>query len=149
VSKTNYFHLNDANCYRRLSRALARWVAATMSPNNPARHVPTDAEIQHQARWIFYDEDDPWDYTPAENEEWLKEFKRANGILQDGGPVPAEAGPCQLGSKNACQREEEEDVMGFINEHISDEDMGNIVQDMDFSMSGQQEHDGGVQLSME
>lgn len=50
------FFLNDANCYRRLARELGRWVAATMSPNNPNSHVPTDAELQHQARWILYDE---------------------------------------------------------------------------------------------
>lgn len=48
--------LNDANCYRRLARELGRWVAATMSPNNPNSHVPSDAELQHQARWILYDE---------------------------------------------------------------------------------------------
>jgi hypothetical protein len=35
---------------------LARWVAATMSPTNPVSHVPSDEEIQHQARWIMYDE---------------------------------------------------------------------------------------------
>jgi hypothetical protein len=35
---------------------LARWVAATMSPMNPVSHVPSDEEIQHQARWIMYDE---------------------------------------------------------------------------------------------
>jgi hypothetical protein len=48
--------LNDANCFRRLARDLNRFVTATMSPNNPARHVPTDEELQHQARWIVYDE---------------------------------------------------------------------------------------------
>jgi hypothetical protein len=35
---------------------LARWIAATMSPTNPVSHVPSDEEIQHQARWIMYDE---------------------------------------------------------------------------------------------
>jgi hypothetical protein len=49
------FFLNDANCYRRLARELSRWVASTMSPNNPSCHVPTDEELQHQARWILYD----------------------------------------------------------------------------------------------
>ena len=50
------FFLNDANCYRRLARELRRWVKSTMSPNNPSRHVPTDDELQYQARWILYDE---------------------------------------------------------------------------------------------
>lgn len=56
ISKTTPFFVNDANCYRRLERELGRWVVMTMSPNNPNRHVPTDAEMQHQARWILYDE---------------------------------------------------------------------------------------------
>lgn len=48
--------LNDTNCYRRLANDLKRFAAATMSANNPSRHVPTDEELQHQARWIVYDE---------------------------------------------------------------------------------------------
>ena len=43
-------------CYQHLTKELGRWVAATMSPNNPNRHVPSDAELQHQARWIVYNE---------------------------------------------------------------------------------------------
>ena len=35
---------------------LARWVASTISPNNPNTHIPTDEEIQHQARWIIHNE---------------------------------------------------------------------------------------------
>lgn len=48
--------LNDANCYQRLFRDLRRFVATTTSEHNPNRHVPTDEELQHQARWIVYDE---------------------------------------------------------------------------------------------
>jgi hypothetical protein len=55
-TKTGAYFFNDANCYRRLARELGRWVNSTMSPNNPNRHVPTDEEMQHQARWILYDE---------------------------------------------------------------------------------------------
>ena len=54
--KTGPFFLNDANCYRRLARELTRFVNSTMSPNNPNFHVPSDLELQHQARWILYDE---------------------------------------------------------------------------------------------
>lgn len=50
------FILNDANCYNRLARELKKFVAATMSPNNPNCHVPSDEELQHQARWIIYEE---------------------------------------------------------------------------------------------
>lgn len=54
-SSTKFF-LNDANFHRCLLRDLGRWVASTMSPNNPNQHVPTDAELRYQARWIVYDE---------------------------------------------------------------------------------------------
>jgi hypothetical protein len=50
------FSFNDANCYRRLAQELTRFVASSMSPNNPNRRVPSDEELQHQARWILYDE---------------------------------------------------------------------------------------------
>ncbi|KAH8649286.1 hypothetical protein BX600DRAFT_388592 [Xylariales sp. PMI_506] len=69
--------------YRRLTTELARFVAMTMSPNNPNRHVPTDEELQYQARWIDFDDDDPWNQTPAENFEWLQEFKRSVGLIND------------------------------------------------------------------
>ncbi|KAH7129257.1 hypothetical protein EDB81DRAFT_661581 [Dactylonectria macrodidyma] len=75
------FFINDANCYRRLAQDLTRFVMSTMSPKNPNRHVPTDAEIQHQARWILFDSDDPWNQTAADNDEWLQRFKREVGIL--------------------------------------------------------------------
>ena len=78
-----HLFLNDMNCYRRLEKELGRWVAGLMSPNNPNRHVPTDKELQHQARWILYDDDDPWNNTAADNAEWLLRFKRDNGILPD------------------------------------------------------------------
>lgn len=48
--------INGSVCYRRLARELSRFVVTTMSPNNPNRHVPTDQEMQHQARWILFDE---------------------------------------------------------------------------------------------
>lgn len=48
--------INSTNFFSWLVRDLARWVAATMSPNNPNCHIPTDEELQHQARCIVYDE---------------------------------------------------------------------------------------------
>ncbi|KAL7627739.1 hypothetical protein AAE478_001934 [Parahypoxylon ruwenzoriense] len=91
--KTGPYFLNDANCYRRLAEGLTRFVKSTMSPNNPNRHVPTDEEIQYQARWLVYDDDDPWNQTAADNFEWLQRFKRDVGIL------PSDSGP-GLGSSN-------------------------------------------------
>ncbi|KAH8201312.1 hypothetical protein TruAng_004556 [Truncatella angustata] len=81
------YFLNDANCYQRLAKDLGRFVASTMSANNPNSHVPSDEELQHQARWIVYDDDDPWNQTAADNAEWLQRFKRDVGILQpESGP---------------------------------------------------------------
>lgn len=48
--------LCDINCYNRLATELKSYVASCISPNNPARRIPTDAELQHQARWIIYEE---------------------------------------------------------------------------------------------
>lgn len=53
--KLGAFYLHDGNCYRRLDRELTRYVKAAMSLSNPNCHVPTDEELQHQARWILYD----------------------------------------------------------------------------------------------
>jgi hypothetical protein len=53
--KVTPFFLNDTNCYRRLARELGRFVASAMSPKNPNCHIPSDEELQHQARWILFD----------------------------------------------------------------------------------------------
>ncbi|AEO66951.1 uncharacterized protein THITE_2115555 [Thermothielavioides terrestris NRRL 8126] len=82
-SKGTTYYLNDATCYDRLTRELKKWVASTMSPNNPNCHVPSDEELQHQARWIIYEDDDPWNQTAADNAEWLRRFKRDVGLLTD------------------------------------------------------------------
>jgi hypothetical protein len=50
------YFLDGADHHRRFVQDLTRWVVATMSSNNPNCHVPSDEEIQHQARWIMYDE---------------------------------------------------------------------------------------------
>ncbi|KAK7224421.1 hypothetical protein V2G26_012424 [Clonostachys chloroleuca] len=75
------FFLNDNNSYRRLKRELSRFVLTTMSRNNPNSHIPTDDELKYQARWILYDDDDPWNQTPVDNAEWLLEFKRDVGLI--------------------------------------------------------------------
>ncbi|KAJ8118666.1 hypothetical protein OPT61_g406 [Boeremia exigua] len=75
--------INSANFFSWLVRDLARWTTATMSPNNPNCHIPTDEELQHQARCIVYDDDDPWNQTAADNAQWLRQFKRDVGILSE------------------------------------------------------------------
>ncbi|CAI0642188.1 unnamed protein product [Colletotrichum noveboracense] len=50
------FLLNDHNSYTRLAAGLSRFVGATMSTNNPNRHVPSDDELRYQARWMWFNE---------------------------------------------------------------------------------------------
>jgi hypothetical protein len=71
---------DDTNFFRIFESDLRRWVSATMSPRNPNCHVPSDEELQHQARWIVYNSDDSWNQTPADFMEWLWRFKRDMGI---------------------------------------------------------------------
>ncbi|KAJ3537640.1 hypothetical protein NM208_g6228 [Fusarium decemcellulare] len=80
MMKTNGFFLGGPNFYRWIGEELHRWVVATMSPHNPAQHVPTDEEIQHYARWIAYNDGDPLNQTIADNPYWLVRFKRDAGI---------------------------------------------------------------------
>ncbi|KAI8717166.1 hypothetical protein NCS52_00791500 [Fusarium sp. LHS14.1] len=80
------YHLFDANCYRRLGRELTRFAMSTMSTRNPKSHVPTDEELQHQARWIMFDDGDPWNQTPADNPNWLEQFKKDVGLLDGASP---------------------------------------------------------------
>ncbi|KAI8660116.1 hypothetical protein NCS57_00988000 [Fusarium keratoplasticum] len=80
VMKTSTSFLNDHNYWRWFTEELRRWVAAIMSPHNPASRVPSDEEIQHYARWISYNDDDPFNQTIAENKDWLEAFKRDVGI---------------------------------------------------------------------
>lgn len=54
--KTSLAYFNDSNFYKWLARELGRWVVATMSPNNPNCHTPSDEELRHQARCILYNE---------------------------------------------------------------------------------------------
>ncbi|KAF2012801.1 hypothetical protein BU24DRAFT_316289, partial [Aaosphaeria arxii CBS 175.79] len=76
----DYAFFNDANFEERLIQELRRWVASTMSPNNPNCHVPSDEEIQHQARFIVFEDGDPWNQTSADHPQWLENFKRTVGI---------------------------------------------------------------------
>ncbi|XP_014552844.1 hypothetical protein COCVIDRAFT_41052 [Bipolaris victoriae FI3] len=74
---------DDANFYRIFDSDMRRWAASTLSPKNPNCHIPSDEEIQHQARWIMYDSDDQWNQTPADFPVWLSRFKKEVGITTD------------------------------------------------------------------
>ncbi|KAK2044464.1 hypothetical protein LZ31DRAFT_565860 [Colletotrichum somersetense] len=80
LTQTGPFFLNDANCFRRLARELARW-SAKFPPE-----ALTDEMLQRQARIILYNDDDPWNQTAADNAEWLRRFKRDCSIIRDPGP---------------------------------------------------------------
>ncbi|CAH0053747.1 unnamed protein product [Clonostachys solani] len=77
----NYI-LNDPNFHRWLGLELKRWVSIISSPQNPNPRIPSDQEIQDQARWLLYNDDDSWNQTAADNPEWLMRFKRDAGIDQ-------------------------------------------------------------------
>ncbi|KAM0430955.1 hypothetical protein ACHAPT_005589 [Fusarium lateritium] len=83
MMKTSGFYLGGPNFYRWIAEELHRWVVATMSPHNPAQHIPTDEEIQHYARCIAYNDGDPLNQTMADNPYWLAHFKRKSGIADD------------------------------------------------------------------
>ncbi|KAE9966919.1 hypothetical protein BLS_006682 [Venturia inaequalis] len=42
--------------------------------------IPTDEMLQRQARWLLYEDDDSWNQTAADNQEWLQLFKKAHGL---------------------------------------------------------------------
>ncbi|GME48147.1 hypothetical protein BGZ63DRAFT_351527 [Neofusicoccum parvum] len=90
--------LAPAEC-PRVARELSRFVASTVSARNPNSHVPTDEELQHQARWIMFDDDDPWNQTPADNADWLREFKRGVGLLHDDTVPGMKGGPIDRGEE--------------------------------------------------
>lgn len=83
---------DDTNFFRCFENDIKRWVAATMSPKNPNSHVPSDEEIQHQARWIMYGGDDSWNQTPADFPEWLWMFKKNMGIVTEPDATAAQGG---------------------------------------------------------
>ncbi|SPO02435.1 uncharacterized protein DNG_05108 [Cephalotrichum gorgonifer] len=42
--------------------------------------VVTDEELRRRARLILYDDEDPWNQTPADNAQWLEMFKSGYGL---------------------------------------------------------------------
>ncbi|KAJ4176550.1 hypothetical protein NW767_015412 [Fusarium falciforme] len=69
----------------------------------------SDEALRRQARLILYDDDDPWNQTPADNAQWLAMFKLGYGLdVHASGELsgPAQAGNTDLGAieKNSCGR---------------------------------------------
>jgi hypothetical protein len=42
--------------------------------------IPTDEQLQVQARTLIYGDEDAWNQTAADNTEWLELFKKAHGM---------------------------------------------------------------------
>jgi hypothetical protein len=42
--------------------------------------IPTDEQLQVQARTVIYGDEDAWNQTAADNTEWLELFKKAHGM---------------------------------------------------------------------
>ena len=66
------------NCWTILTKELGQLVQQQLAMGI----VPTDAMLQSQARYTLFGEDDSWDQTAADNQEWLDLFKRAHGLLE-------------------------------------------------------------------
>lgn len=68
------------NCYQRLERELKAYIRRQVE----AGTIPTDQDIQDEARQIIYGTDDPWNQTSADNPIWLSNLKRDCGLE----PIP-------------------------------------------------------------
>ncbi|KAK5287332.1 hypothetical protein LTR06_003974 [Exophiala xenobiotica] len=66
----------DSNCWGRLEQELTKFVSQQKS----AGRMPTDKDIQDQARMIIYEDSDPWNWTCADNQQWLDTFKYQQGV---------------------------------------------------------------------
>ncbi|EXJ87738.1 hypothetical protein A1O1_04664 [Capronia coronata CBS 617.96] len=66
----------DSNCWGRLEQELTKFV----SQQRAAGRVPSDHEIQTHARMIVFEDDDPWNWTCADNQQWLDTFKFQQGL---------------------------------------------------------------------
>ncbi|KIW10402.1 hypothetical protein PV08_11364 [Exophiala spinifera] len=66
----------DSNCWGRLEQELTKYVSQQRS----AGRIPSDKDIQDQARMIIYEDNDPWNWTCADNQQWLDTFKYQQGL---------------------------------------------------------------------
>ncbi|RMZ77309.1 hypothetical protein DV737_g4451, partial [Chaetothyriales sp. CBS 132003] len=66
----------DSNCWGRLEQELGKFVAQ----HKLGGTIPSNHQIQDAARMIIYEDDDPWNWTCADNAQWLDTFKYQQGI---------------------------------------------------------------------
>lgn len=63
-------------CWEILTVSLGKYVTSKVQQGI----VPTDEDLQRQARQILYEDDDSWNQTAADNQEWLELFKKHHGL---------------------------------------------------------------------
>ncbi|EXJ82872.1 hypothetical protein A1O3_06687 [Capronia epimyces CBS 606.96] len=66
----------DSNCWGRLEQELTKFVLQQRA----AGRIPLDKDLQCEARRIIYEDDDPWNWTCADNQQWLDTFKYQQGL---------------------------------------------------------------------
>ncbi|KAI1616116.1 hypothetical protein EDD36DRAFT_378312 [Exophiala viscosa] len=66
----------DSNCWGRLEQELTKFA----SQQKAAGRIPSDKDLQDQARVIIYEDNDPWNWTCADNQQWLDTFKYQHGL---------------------------------------------------------------------
>ena len=66
----------DTNCWGRLEQELSKFVTQFRLQGT----IPSDRQLQDQARLVIYEDDDPWNWTCADNQQWLDTFKYSQGI---------------------------------------------------------------------
>lgn len=83
----------DSNCWGRLEQELSKFVTTCKL----SATVPTDKQLADHARMVIYEDDDPWNWTCADNQQWLDTFKFQQGI---GGVTEAMMGRGRLEEVN-------------------------------------------------
>jgi hypothetical protein len=68
----------NATCWEILTLRLGRFARQYIEKHGS--QSLTDKMLQDEARVILYGEADGWEQTAADNDEWLKLFKKAHGI---------------------------------------------------------------------
>lgn len=87
--------------FQLLTAQLGDFVKAAMAKDLRV----TDEMIQREARLIIYDDDDPWNQTPADNPEWLDLFKtgyRLSPTTQTQDPLAAELSSDQASAQRGA-----------------------------------------------
>ena len=72
----------DSNCWRRLEQGLSSFI----SQQKQLGVIPTDQMLQDKGRMIIYNDDDPWNQTAADNQQWLDCLKAQHGIARQSQP---------------------------------------------------------------